>query len=97
MSTYFEPTASELNDLKLTKMIRELGWFGAELTNLAQEHRRMTEETGKESDSAYWNCMEIINRVGDDYLSVKDHIDSTISEAKELLGKEYGPADEEYW
>lgn len=95
MSTPFEPTQSELNDIKLTKMIRELGWFGAELSNLAQEHRKMTEETGKESDYAYQHCMEILGRVKDDYLAYKDHIGSVILEAEILLEEEYGPAEKQ--
>jgi len=94
MSTHFEPTTSELNDLKLAKIVKELRYFGSELVELQRHHNTMKEEYGKESHYAYENCVEILEKLKDDYLTLKDNMDSTIKEVLFLLEEEYGPADQ---
>ena len=104
----FEATASELNAIKLTKMMNAFGYFGGELIELSKRHSIMLENLPKaneintdselqRSNQAYDDCLAILANLKREYLSVKDSMESTLKEASSLLIKGYAPDDEDYW
>jgi len=106
MSTPFEPTQSELNDIKLHKMIIELGYYGNDLVRVAQAYQEMKDTSGEKSHKAYIECKEALDSVISNFLSGKPFISEsleenkgntilkTLTESEILLEEEWGPADE---
>jgi len=99
MSTQFDPTQSELNAMRLHKMIIELGYYGNDLVRVAQAYQEMKDTSGEKSHKAYMECKEALDSVISNFLSGKkyqplkeiikeNNLEKKFGDGMEVIGEE---------